>query len=394
MRTRSLAIASAAVASLALSSFAAPAKASPTSASLRAPRCDTVDCLRLNQLQNVGSHNSYHIRADDDVFALLKAFSPALADSLEYAHPAFATQFGAQKVRQIELDVYADPQGGTYKNHQINQLLGKPVNTEIRDLARPGLKVMHVQEVDFKTQCYTFVGCLRQIKRWSDLHPRHLPISILVEAKDDPIVDPVNLGFVIPPPFDAAALDAVDTEIRSVFPPSGVITPDDVRKGAPTLEQAVLTGTAWPTVGESRGKVMFMLDNEGRRDLYLQGHPSLAGRVLFTPSSPGQADAAFIKDNDPIGTDGLEWQRIQGYVRAGYVVRTRADADTIQARTGDTTMRDAAIRSGAQWVSTDYPTPSDNIFGTGYFVELPGGGVSRCNPINASRSCRIYDLTR
>ena len=251
MRTRSLAIASAAVASLALSSFAAPAKAAPASPSRRAPRCDTVDCLRLNQLQNVGSHNSYHIRADDDVFALLKAFSPALADSLEYTHPAFATQFGAQKVRQIELDVYADPQGGTYKNHQINQLLGKPVNTEIRDLARPGLKVMHVQEVDFKTQCYTFVGCLRQIKRWSDIHTRHLPISILVEAKDDPIVDPANLGFVVPPPFDAAALDAVDTEIRSVFPPSRVITPDDVRKGAPTLEQAVLTGTAWPTVGES-----------------------------------------------------------------------------------------------------------------------------------------------
>ena len=167
---------------------------------------------------------------------------------------------------------------------------------------------------------------------------------------------------------------------------------DDVRGNAPTLEQAVLSGTGWPTIGASRGKVMFLLDNESRAPLYLQGHPSLAGRMLFTPSTPGQPEAAFIKDNDPIGSDGLEWQRIQGYVAAGYVVRTRADTDTIQARSGDTTMRDDALKSGAQWVSTDYPTLSDNIFGTGYFVELPGGGVARCNPINAGRVCKFIDI--
>ena len=353
--------------------------------------CREVDCLRINQLQSVGSHNSYHIRADDDVFALLQAFSPALADSLEYTHPPFALQFGAQRVRQIELDVFADPAGGLYKDHQINQLLGKPVASGIRDLDRPGLKTFHVQEVDYKTQCYTFVACLRQVKRWSDLHPTHLPITILVEAKDDAIVDPANLGFVVPAPFDLTALNEIDREVRSVFAPGDLITPDDVRHGAATLEQAVLSGTGWPTVGASRGKVMFMLDNESKAALYAQGHPSLSGRVLFSPTNPGTPESAFIKDNDPLGADGLEWQRIQGYVARGYVVRTRADADTIQARTGDTTMRDAALNSGAQWVSTDYPTRADSIFGTGYFVRIPGGGVARCNPINSGRTCNIFD---
>ena len=90
---------------------------------------------------------------------------------------------------------------------------------------------------------------------------------------------------------------------------------------------------------------------------------------MFTNSTPGQPDAAFIKENDPTGANQA---RIADEVRRGYVVRTRADADTRQARTGDTTMRDAALASGAQWVSTDYPAP----------------GMPRGSARATSRSCR------
>ena len=61
--------------------------------------------------------------------------------------------------------------------------------------------------------------------------------------------------------------------------------------------------------------------------------------------------------------------------------------DTKEARTGDVSTRDAALASGAQWVSTDYPTISDNRFGTPYFAAIPGGTVARCNPINAPAGC-------
>ena len=71
---------------------------------------------------------------------------------------------------------------------------------------------------------------------------------------------------------------------------------------------------------------------------------------MFTDSSPGAPEAAFVKQNDP-----LDDPAIPTLVAAGYVVRTRADADTVEARSGDTGPRDAAIASGAQWVSTDYP---------------------------------------
>ncbi|MEO6627282.1 MAG: Ca2+-dependent phosphoinositide-specific phospholipase C [Aquihabitans sp.] len=75
-------------------------------------------------------------------------------------------------------------------------------------------------------------------------------------------------------------------------------------------------------------------------------------------------------------------------VTAGYVVRTRADGDTVEARANDTSKRDAGLASGAQWVSTDYPVPGIAVgFTTPYVAEIPGGTVARCNPVNGPASC-------
>lgn len=56
-------------------------------------------------------------------------------------------------------------------------------------------------------------------------------------------------------------------------------------------------------------------------------------------------------------------RRIAELVAAGYLVRTRADIDTIEARSGDTALQAAAFASGAQYVSTDYLVPNP-LFGT------------------------------
>jgi hypothetical protein len=84
---------------------------------------------------------------------------------------------------------------------------------------------------------------------------------------------------------------------------------------------------------------------------------------------------------------------IQNLVASGFIVRTRADADTTEARNDDTTRREAALASGAQFVSTDFPVPSPS-FGTGYFVEIPGGTTARCNPVNGPAGCRSEALER
>ncbi len=170
------------------------------------------------------------------------------------------------------------------------------------------------------------------------------------------------------------------------MPPELLLTPDDVRGDFATLEEAVTTD-GWPTLAESRGKLLFLMDNGGGyRTDYLQGHPSLSGRVMFTNANPGQPDAAFVKRNDAVG----EHDEIVDLVEQGYVVRTRADADTVQARTGDTTTRDAALSSGAQWVSTDYPTTGPSYaqrWGTQYVARIGEGEWLRCNPVAFVAGC-------
>jgi hypothetical protein len=121
--------------------------------------------------------------------------------------------------------------------------------------------------------------------------------------------------------------DALDAEIRSVLSPSELITPDDVRGSDPSLGHGIRT-RGWPTLGAVRGRILFMLDNENFAPIELRGHPSLRGRILFASSSPGDDDAAVSKLNNPLTQAAL----IKAALAANMPVRTRADADTVQAR--------------------------------------------------------------
>ncbi|NNE74821.1 MAG: hypothetical protein HKN26_14240 [Acidimicrobiales bacterium] len=353
-----------------------------------APHGLTKRCLRLNQIQVMGTHNSYKLDTTPEILDALAFLDPALASELEYRHVPLAEQFDQQGIRQIELDVFADPEGGLFSQRVALDALDLPNETP-PELLEPGMKVMHVQEVDFNTSCLTLVLCLEQVEAWSDAHPRHLPIAVLVELKQAAIPDPLNLGFVTPLPFGTTELDALDAEIRSVFGRHDLITPDDVRGDYATLEDAVLAGH-WPNLSRARGKVILLMDNSGTvRDLYRADRPSLEGRPIFTNGVPGEADAAFVKVNEPRGNEAY----IQDLVAAGYVVRTRADSPTNEARSGDTTRFEAAIESGAQWISTDYPVPGRSEF-SDYVAQLTDGHPAVCNPVNTGPRCVNANLER
>jgi hypothetical protein len=220
------------------------------------------------------------------------------------------------------------------------------------------------------------VTCLQHVEDWSTAHPGHVPVMILIEAKT---------GLL---PITPEDLDALDVEIRSVFDDDPLVTPDLVRGEHETLEEAVLTD-GWPTLGAVRGRVLFGLDNGDQvMDDYVDGHPSLEGRVMFTGGSPaGRPETAFIKMNDPVA----DFAAIQEAVLAGYVVRTRADGDLHPTDPAPDDQRDRALESGAQWVSTDFPVP-DPRFESGYSAAIPGGLPGRCNPLVAPDWCTSADV--
>jgi hypothetical protein len=334
--------------------------------------------VRLNEIQVLASHNSYHREPEPALLEAVRAVGGDVVDGWQYTHRPLGEELDAG-VRQVELDVFRDdPGGGRYAQPVLIPQLGlEPADPA---LAGPGIKVLHVQEVDYRSTCPTFVACLEDIRAWSDAHPRHLPITIQIEAKDDVIPDP-GLGFATPLPWAGPQMATLDEEIRSVFDEDRIITPADVRGRSATLAEAVRAGR-WPTLDRARGRVMFALDNRGaKRDAYRAALPDLADRLIFVDVPATDPDAAFMVVNDPVA----EGERIRDLVEQGYLVRTRADVDTVQARTGDTTMREAAWASGAQFVSTDYVFPDDR-FGTGYVV-APPGDPARCNPVSARPSC-------
>lgn len=297
--------------------------------------------LRLNQIQVVGTHNSYHVRPPEK---MLKAAMAIRKDAKEwdYTRQPLNEQLD-HGVRSFELDMH---------------------------LAADGWQVMHVPTFDAGTTVKTFGDALRVVKAWSDAHPRHVPISFLMELKEE--------GFALSKAYsrpEKADVERLDDDILAVFGRSRLLTPDDVRGRHDALPDA-LRAEGWPTLGETAGKVFFILHEAGpNRDAYLQGHPALQGRAMFVESEVGQPHAATLIRNDP--TD----PQSSSLAGQGYLIRTRADS---QGQI-DAARRSKALVGGAHLVYTDYP--AGEIEEARAFT-LPAGAVARVHPLTGPESLR------
>jgi hypothetical protein len=368
------------------------------------------DSLQINQIQVVGTHNSYAMPADPRVMALMaprlsalmqsmtKTQSPAQAAAMQDEHPAGMTDMAKgldyvqmplqaqlrSGVRSLEIDMQPDPKGGAYADPLPYRQLREQGVTDLApiyrdELAKPGMKVFHVADLDFRSQCPTLRSCLTLLKQWSDSEPNHSPVFILLEPKLTGL-DKAISGATVVPPFDKAAFEEVDESIRTILGRDKVFTPDDLRGDMPTLEGAALA-KRWPTVAQARGKFLFLYLVPGMNlpafAPYLDGRPSLQGRMAFVQGKAGMAHTAFMLFDNALtrGTD------IRDAVQKGYLVRTRADIDTADARKDDGRRRDAALASGAQIVSTDYLT-TPNIYANAYHL-APFAKGWRCNALTA-----------
>jgi hypothetical protein len=290
------------------------------------------DVLTFADLQALGTHNSYHLRTEG-----------VDRPEWDYDHAPLDGQLGEQGVRQFELDL------SWVDDH---------------------FEVFHVGILDENTTCRLLADCLATMKRWSDANPGHHPLFTLLEMKDDP--DRVDL---------TAAVWGLEAELARVWPRERLVVPDDVQRGAASLREGLAQG-GWPTLGALRGKALFVLHaGGGWSDAYFDGERSSAGRLLFPDVDDLDHPLAAVHTyNDPVG----DASRIADAVAAGHLVRTRTDSDGNEARANDTRVRDAALASGAHFVSTDFPIPHPD---TGYVVRIPGGTPSRCNPLRAPSVC-------
>lgn len=345
-------------------------------------------CLRLNHLQVLGTHNSYKLLPDSNLISMLNEYLNGWSRDIEYEHTSITNQLADLGIRKFEIDIFADPDGGLYSSPSGAVLSNDYEYIDNEIMNQPGFKVIHIQDIDYRTTCLTFISCLDEVNTWSKSNPNHLPIMVMVEAKDGIRNDWNKVKFTTPVPFDVSLMNEIDQEILEVFELDQIITPDKVRGSFKTLEEAI-RNNGWPTLEESRGKIIFALDNTGHhRSMYLNNTPNLEGRLLFISSEPGEPTAAFIKMNDPFSQAEL----IKSYAADGFLIRTRTDTPTNEARSGNTRRKELAFESGAHYLSTDYPEISP--FGSGYIVQLPDTNfVARCNPITAPKGCREEFLT-
>lgn len=330
--------------------------------------------LKINEIQVIGSHNSYKKAILPEVYQYLsRKDSMNFLPRIQYEHIPVPQQLDLG-LRNLEIDVYADSKGGKYAHPKILDLVKttEPFDPEGK-MKKPGYKMIHITDIDYQTWYYTLEDCLKDLKKWSDAHPGHTPVFITLEPKDGK----ANQFGTEPEHYTAKLFDELDHKLKKYLGKDKIITPDDIRGSYKTLNEAVLHKN-WPKMKDAKGKFLFVLDNNSEnRDLYMKDHPSLKGRMVFTNSAPGTAEAAVLLMNDP----GPE---IADRVKQGYIVRTRADADTMEARKEDYSRFEKAKKSGAQVITTDYYQPS-RLFKSGYKISFDQDAKSkyeRINPVN------------
>ncbi len=291
------------------------------------------ELLTLDQVQVKGTHNSYHI----EPFV-------ALDSSHEYTHPPLDVQLEDFGVRAFEIDLH-------------KTLLGDE------------LVVYHISILDQVSTCDSLVDCLATIAGWSDANPQHLPIMVWFEIKDSTGGSPID------------DLDLVDEAILSVFDLDRLITPDFVRGDHETLRGAI-EDDGWPTLGEVRGKLMFMILNgdHGAVVSYTAGFDNLDGRAMFVSTDAADFDrpyAAVSKINNPGSGD----------IALAHAARIIVASNTCAANQPESECfaeLDDADATGPHHLMDDRLTPKD---GDTYFLDLPDGNPAQCNPVTAPPEC-------
>ncbi len=328
--------------------------------------------LRLNDIRILASHNSYKKLPDSKVIRFLSHFNKQLGAEndpiqLDYGHSLIEAQLSDYNIRGLELDIYSDPKGKLYRKRKINRFIwGQRVSAREPKLKLPGFKVLHIPDIDFESNYLTFKDALIELKKWSEEHPNHIPIFVNIEAKGSSAADESSflrfLGFKRALSFDSIVYVNLDQEILSVFNREQLFVPANLKGNYSTIRDRI-DAIGWPLLQSCLGKVIFIL--QGNNDnIYKRSIDRNENRVMFVYSEPNEKNAAFVIRNN---SKGIEKEIAE--LTNKFIVRSRTDAGTIQARNMDYSDYQSVLKSKAQIISTDYYKP-DYRFGT-FQIKLP-----------------------
>ncbi len=236
--------------------------------------------LRLDQVQMIGTHNSYHQAPDGGLLDYLRTsgfqdgpdWSGArLAQAIDYTRQPLPVQLD-DGIRAIELDVHDDPDGTAFTHPPFLEVL-KTQGTALYgpwEMRGSGFKTLHKAGYDPDSTCPLFAPCPAEIAAWSDRHPNHTPIVVMVEVKPEASAKAAGCTALCADGgarLKAALSDGLGTRL---------IVPGDI-------------GRKWPTLDGVRGRIMVMLlDSEDTMRSYRRQIDKVGEDILFTALRPAR----------------------------------------------------------------------------------------------------------
>lgn len=291
---------------------------------------DTLDdALRVNELVMRCTHNSYHMRPR------------VLGDaSHDYEHLPLDQQLDAG-VRAFELDVHPG-----------------------RDFP-----VLHIPFIDPLSTCENIGACLSVVRDWSERNAGHHLIIVWVEIKDELSRETIT---------DYTGFDAI---IRASLGEERLYTMADMLRGELDL-RASIDHQGWPTVGETRDKVLVvLLDTDEPHYSSYRAYAPLAERAMFSRARVEDYRApwaAIAKIDDPEAGD-----RIQEALDADLLVASNVGSAD-RSFEANRQRLDAGLANGSHMLCDDFPTPR----GEGeYWLDIPEFYPTGCNAVTAPDDC-------
>ncbi len=280
--------------------------------------------IKLNEYQYLTTHNSYK----PDMLFTFKYFFRFSGirnafdyprRGLEYKHNTLTDQL-EMGIRGFEID--------------LNNTVIDGVNT---------FESYHINVVDMRSNCINLELTLKELKLYSENNPDHLPITIVMQQKNEAAIMP-NVE-----KFDLTAMQALD-EIVAENLGEQLITPRDILSISEESDYSSLrTNDNWPTLDELKGKIIVLAYQGTATYEWLDTDTTLLSFSMFPMLKYADLETydcgTFLSVHK--GSD-LE---IADYVSQNYIIRTEIDS----YQDIDEFRKENAISSGAQLLYGDYP---------------------------------------